>query len=212
MELNIQSPRCFQLWDSMIPWQYQGFRSFPLSRFLGYLLLLYHLAITLLCNVFFLACLSSHTINHSAGSPMPDVENKVRSNTSHPPPSPTLLLLSWGYSPAGKRDINQQTFPLSVWLQSGISTLNRRECGQSDPDPQLKISLSKWHVKWDSRLTGDGWSKIWKWVSLILDVSPSPKPHIPQLGLILFSHCTHCSGNSLYETSLLQPPSLTCSH
>lgn len=100
-----------------------------------------------------------------------------------PPPSPTLFLLSWSYSPADKRDINQQTFPLSVWLQSGISTLNQRECGESDPDPQFKISLSKWHVKWDSSLIGDGWSKIWKWVSLVLDVSP-PLPNLtsPNLG------------------------------
>lgn len=75
---------CFQLRDSMIPWQYQCSRPFPFSRFLGYLPLLYHLAITLLCNVFFwLVCLFMHLI---MGSPMRDVENKMRTNTRHPPP------------------------------------------------------------------------------------------------------------------------------
>lgn len=139
---------------------------------------------------FWLVCLFMHLITVlEAPSQMLRIKWEATPDTS-----PTLSLLSWGYSPIGKRDINQPTFLLSVWLQSGICTLNLRECGESDPDPQLKTSLRKWHVNWDSHLTRDGWSKMWKWVNLVLDVRP-PLLHLisPHLG----SCCFHIASIAL---------------
>lgn len=167
-ELHIQSPRRFQLCNSMISQQYECSRYSPLSRFLCCFTfsLTWQLLLHVVCS--FLAYLFILSFNRSAGSPMPDVDNKVRSDT-RPPPTPSKL--SWGHRPAGERDISQHS-PYWVCGHSLRWVPEHRWAWRTWPRCMLGVPLSNWHAQWNAHRAWDGWSKVGEWVSLVIGVPP----------------------------------------